>query len=90
MFGYRIGDPAGDLSFDERDSAPFAPLAAVVEHAHDWGDDRPPRTPWNRTVIYETHVRGLTVRHPTFRPSCGGPSPASSASRCCATCSSSA
>ncbi|MYZ07222.1 glycogen debranching enzyme, partial [Streptomyces sp. SID2999] len=30
----------------------------------DWGDDRPPRTDYHRTVIYEAHVKGLTMRHP--------------------------
>jgi glycogen operon protein len=64
MFGYRVGDPDADLSFDDRDSAPFAPLAAVVDPAFTWGDDRPPRTPWHKTVIYETHVRGFSKRHP--------------------------
>jgi len=64
MFAYRIGDPDEDLSFDERDNAPAAPLAAVVDTAFTWGDDRPPRTPWHETVIYETHVRGFTMRHP--------------------------
>jgi glycogen operon protein len=64
MFAYRIGDPAEDLSFDERDNAHAAPLAAVVDTAFTWGDDRPPRIPWHDTVIYETHVRGFTVRHP--------------------------
>jgi glycogen operon protein len=64
LFGYKVGDPAADLSFDERDSAPFAPLAAVVDTAFTWGDDRPPRTPWHRTLIYELHVRGFTMRHP--------------------------
>ena len=61
-FGYKIGQD--DLSFDERDSAPFAPLAAVVDTAFTWGDDRPPRTPWHKTLIYEAHVKGLTMRHP--------------------------
>ena len=64
MFGYRVGDPEADLSRDDRDSAPFAPLAAVVDSAFTWGDDRPPRTPWHRTVIYEMHVRGFSKRHP--------------------------
>jgi len=63
-FGYTIGDPSADLSIDGRDNAASAPLAAVVETAFTWGDDRPPRTPWHRTVIYEAHVRGLTQRHP--------------------------
>jgi len=64
MFGFQIGDPAEDLSFDERDNAAFAPLAAVVEPAFSWGDDRHPRTPWHETVIYELHVKGMTRLHP--------------------------
>jgi isoamylase len=64
MFGYRIGDPAEDLSTDERDNAALAPLAAVVDPAFTWGDDSPPRTPWHETVIYELHVRGFTRLHP--------------------------
>jgi glycogen operon protein len=64
LWGYRIGDAAADLSFDERDSAPFAPLAMVLDTAFTWGDDRPPRTPWHKTLIYEVHVKGFTARHP--------------------------
>ncbi|MFZ5831443.1 MAG: glycogen debranching protein GlgX [Planctomycetota bacterium] len=64
MWGYRIGDANGDLSFDTRDNAGHAPLAAVIDAAFTWGDDRPPRTPWNKTVIYEMHVRGFTRLHP--------------------------
>jgi isoamylase len=64
LFGYHIGDPAGDLSLDGCDSAPYAPLAVVVDPAFSWGDDRPPRTPWPKTVLYEMHVRGVTMRHP--------------------------
>jgi glycogen operon protein len=64
VFGYGVGDPQKDLSFDDRDSAPYAPLAAVVDPAFTWGDDRPPRTPWHHTVIYEMHVRGFSMRHP--------------------------
>ena len=63
-FGYRIGDPAADLSFDTRDNAAFAPLAAVIDPAFTWGDDRPPRTPWHKTVIYEMHLKGFTRLHP--------------------------
>ncbi len=72
LFGYRVGDPEGDLSFDDRDSAPFAPLAAVVDTAFTWGDDRPPRTPWHETIIYELHVKGFTMRHPEVPPSARG------------------
>ncbi|AEN72910.1 glycogen debranching enzyme GlgX [Rhodothermus marinus SG0.5JP17-172] len=64
LFGYKIGDPAGDLSFSEEDSAPYAPLGAVVEGCFEWGDDRPPRIPWEDTIIYETHVKGITKLHP--------------------------
>ena len=54
------GDGPPDLS----DSAPYAPLGAVVKSDFDWGDDRPPRTPWAETIIYEAHVKGLTIQHP--------------------------
>ncbi|MFO0930661.1 MAG: glycogen debranching protein GlgX [Gemmataceae bacterium] len=64
VFGYKVGDPNLDLSFDERDSAPFAPLGAVVDSAFTWGDDRAPRTPWHKTLIYEVHVKGFTKRLP--------------------------
>ena len=60
MYGYAIGDPSGDLSLDERDNSKFAPLAAVADTAFTWGDDRPPKTPWHKTVIYEVHVKGAT------------------------------
>ena len=49
---------------DRRDSAPFVPRSVVVQSTFDWGDDRPPRRPIHQTVIYETHVRGLTMLHP--------------------------
>ncbi len=64
MFGYKIGDPAGDLSFDDRDNAAFAPLGVVTNPKFRWGKDKRPRTPWHRTIIYEAHVRGMTMRHP--------------------------
>ncbi|HEY7313607.1 MAG TPA: glycogen debranching protein GlgX [Gemmataceae bacterium] len=64
LFGYKVGDAEADLSFDERDSGPYAPLAAVVDSAFTWGDDRAPRTPWHKTLIYELHVKGFTQRMP--------------------------
>ena len=64
MWGYRVGDPQADLSFDTRDNARFAPLAAVLDEAFTWGDDRAPRIPWNKTLIYEVHVKGFTKLHP--------------------------
>ncbi len=64
MFGYEIGDPEEDLSYDTRDNAAFAPLAAVIDPAFDWKADRPPNIPWHRTLIYELHVKGFTKKHP--------------------------
>ncbi len=60
LFGYRLGDPTTDLSFDDRDSAPFAPLSLVVDTAFTWGNDHRLEIPWERTIIYEMHVKGFT------------------------------
>jgi isoamylase len=72
MFGYVVGHADEDLSFDDRDNARFAPLAAVVDPAFTWGDDRAPKTPWHDTVIYEMHVRGFTKTHPGIPESLRG------------------
>ncbi len=64
MFGYSVGHPDGDLSFDQRDNADCAPLGVVTSSTFHWGNDKPPRTPWHKTLIYETHVRGFSMRHP--------------------------
>jgi isoamylase len=68
LFGYQVGDPDGDLSFDDRDSAPFAPLGAVIDPAFDWGDEKRPSYPAHSTVIYEAHVRGMSQLHPDVPP----------------------
>jgi isoamylase len=72
IFGYRVGDPAGDLSRDDRDSAPFVPKSLVIDGSFDWGNDRPPHTPWHKTMIYEIHVKGFTARHPSVPPALRG------------------
>ena len=59
-FGYRVGSARADLSFDWRDNALGMPKCLVIDPAFDWGDDRPPATPWTETVIYELHVKGFT------------------------------
>ncbi|WP_234259630.1 glycogen debranching protein GlgX [Halomonas sp. MCCC 1A11062] len=64
LFGYTIGHADGDLSFDTRDSAPFMPRCRVIDPAFTWGRSRGVQQPWERTVVYETHVRGYTMRHP--------------------------
>ncbi len=65
LYGYRIGHAAADLGFDRRDSAAWVPKCRVIDDAFDWQGDRPPRTPWSDTVIYELHVRGYTRQHPS-------------------------
>jgi glycogen operon protein len=49
---------------DPLDTARWMPRGVVLDDGFDWEDDAPPRTPWSRTVLYEAHVKGLTVRHP--------------------------
>jgi glycogen operon protein len=68
LFGYRINSPRGDLSLDRRDSAPGMLKAVVTDDVFDWGNDRPPDIPWSRTVIYEAHLRGLTMLRQDIRP----------------------
>jgi isoamylase len=65
VFGYTIGDEAEDLSFDERDSAPFMPKCRVIDPAFTWGRERRPSVPWEQTIFYEAHVRGFTMKHPS-------------------------
>ncbi|QDD91990.1 glycogen debranching enzyme GlgX [Pseudomonas oryzihabitans] len=72
LFGYTIGHPDGDLSFDERDSAPFMPRCRVIDPAFTWGNTTHPRVPRDRTVFYETHVRGYTMQHPAVPESARG------------------
>ena len=64
VFGYHV-ESGDDLTFDERDSAPFVPRCVVVDPDFDWHGPRQCRTvPWDRTIIYETHVKGFTKLHP--------------------------
>jgi len=64
LFGYRVGDAEEDLSFDERDSAPFIAKCQVIDPAFTWGRDRPAQRPWHESIIYEMHVKGFTMRRP--------------------------
>ncbi|MEU7019639.1 glycogen debranching protein GlgX [Streptomyces sp. NPDC046203] len=61
VYGYPFGRPDAR---DDRDSAPHTMTSVVVNPYFDWGDDRRPRTEYHHTVIYEAHVKGLTMRHP--------------------------
>ncbi|MDZ7801235.1 MAG: glycogen debranching protein GlgX [Trueperaceae bacterium] len=64
-------DPYGPEP-DGRSTAAWAPLGVVTHDRFDWGDDARPDVPWTETVIYETHVRGLTMLHPDVPPELRG------------------
>jgi glycogen operon protein len=62
VFPYHFDRP--EDSRNDLDSAPYVPKSVVTNPFFDWGADRRPRTPWHRTIVYETHVRGFTRTHP--------------------------
>jgi isoamylase len=64
IFGYTIGSPEADLSFDSRDSARCVPKCRVIDPAFTWGRVRRPEISWERTILYEMHLRGYTKLHP--------------------------
>ena len=64
LFAYKVGGDKQDLEMSTENSAGGVPKCVVIDSAFTWGADRRPRIPWNRTVIYECHVKGMTVRHP--------------------------
>ncbi|MEU1542867.1 glycogen debranching protein GlgX [Actinacidiphila glaucinigra] len=61
VYGYRFGEPE---SRNDLDSAPHTMTSVVVNPYFDWAEDRSPRIDYHRTVIYEAHVKGLTMLHP--------------------------
>ena len=60
IFGYKMGDQLEDLSFSDVEDTSNIPKCAVVDDAFEWDDVQRPNTPWSETIIYETHVKGLT------------------------------
>lgn len=76
LFGYTIGSADADLSFDKRDSAACVPKCKVIDPAFTWGERQPVRIPWDQTILYEAHLRGLSMRHPAvperLRGTCAG------------------
>ncbi|HZH52200.1 MAG TPA: glycogen debranching protein GlgX [Microvirga sp.] len=63
LFGYQM-ETGNDLTFDERDSAPYMLKSRVIDPAFTWGRERAPQRAWEKTIIYEAHVKGLTILHP--------------------------
>jgi len=64
IYAYRKGSRTEDLTRDVHNSARGMPKSVVVDERFDWGDDRPPNVPWSETIVYETHVKGISKRHP--------------------------
>jgi isoamylase len=72
VFGYRLGDPAGDLSKCDEEDAWGVPKSVVTTSHFDWENDRPPLTPLHDTILYELHVKGFTANHPAIPPELRG------------------
>ncbi|MEV7396999.1 glycogen debranching protein GlgX [Aeromicrobium sp. NPDC092404] len=69
LFSYELGTPE---ERNDADSAGHVPYSLVVNPFFDWANDRQPQTPYNETVIYEAHVKGLTMNHPDIPDSLRG------------------
>ena len=64
LFAYKVGETLDDMEPDPDNSAGGVPKSVVIDSAFSWGDDAPIHVPYNRTIIYECHVKGMTMRHP--------------------------
>jgi glycogen operon protein len=72
LFAYRVGSAREDLDPDPDNSAAGVPKSVVIDNAFTWEDDGPLHIPYNRTIIYECHVKGMTQRHPDVPPELRG------------------
>jgi len=68
LYGYRVGSGRDDLSFDRRDSAVAMPKAIIVDNLYNWGNDTAPGHAWKDAIIYEAHLKGLTMRRDDLPP----------------------
>ena len=68
LYAYDVHSPREDLAISQTDSAGAMPKCVVADSAFTWSDDRAPRVPWHRTVIYECHVKGISKLHPDVLP----------------------
>lgn len=66
LFSYQIGSQDEDLTFNDADSAAHLPKSIVIDQSFDWENDRQPKIPYHDTIIYEAHVKGLTILHPSI------------------------
>ncbi|HLL55799.1 MAG TPA: glycogen debranching protein GlgX [Myxococcaceae bacterium] len=72
VYPYRKDGKEGDLALDDQDDAAFKPKSVVVENNFDWKGVGKPAIPWHRSLIYEVHVKGFTMRHPGVPPELRG------------------
>lgn len=67
LFGHNINiNDSAALSFNEQDSASYIPKSVVIDSSFDWEQDKAPKTPYHKTIIYEAHVKGFTKLHPSI------------------------
>jgi len=64
VFGYKVGDPDGDLSFSTTNSAPYVPRSVVIDPQFNWENDEAPKIPYDKSVIYELHIKEFTQLNP--------------------------
>src|SRR5437773_3387537 len=60
LFGYEVGNEHADLSFSDVDGIPFMPRSVVIDPNFNWEDDKFPRIPYHKTIVYELHLKGFT------------------------------
>ena len=72
LFAYKVGSPQEDLEPDPDNSAGGVPKSVVIDSAFTWEDDHALHIPWNRSIIYECHVKGMTELHPDVPPELRG------------------
>ena len=72
LFAFNTESPRADLDPNFTNSAGGVPKSMVIDSAFDWGADVPLSVPLNRTIIYECHVKGMTMRHPDVPPALRG------------------
>ena len=72
LFSYNVGGTKEDLEPDPDNSAGGVPKSVVIDSAFTWQDDAPLNIPYNKTIIYECHVKGMTMRHPDVPPELRG------------------
>jgi glycogen operon protein len=72
LFAYKVGSSREDLEPDPDNSAGGVPKSVVIDSAFTWEGDAPLHIPYNRTIIYECHVKGMTIRHPDVPPELRG------------------